>query len=93
MQHIKGPDFPTGCDIHGTRGIREYIRTGHGSVRIRGKVEIEENGNREQIIITRDPVRREPRRAGEAHRRAREREDHSPASAACATSPTRTPAS
>lgn len=53
--HIKGPDFPTGCTILGMNGIRDYIETGHGSVRIRGQAEIVENGNREQIIITEIP--------------------------------------
>ncbi len=52
---IKGPDFPTGCVILGTSGIRDYMETGHGSVRIRGQAEIAENGNREQIIITEIP--------------------------------------
>ncbi len=52
---IKGPDFPTGCTILGTSGIRDYIETGHGSVRIRGQAEIVENGAREQIIITEIP--------------------------------------
>ena len=37
MAHIKGPDFPTGCTIMGTNGIRDYMETGHGSVRIRGE--------------------------------------------------------
>ena len=55
MAHIKGPDFPTGCTIMGTSGIREYMETGHGSVRIRGQAEIVENGNREQIVITEIP--------------------------------------
>ncbi len=52
---IKGPDFPTGCAILGTSGIRDYMETGHGSVRTRGQAEIVENGNREQIIITEIP--------------------------------------
>ena len=55
MTHIKGPDFPTGCTILGASGIREYMETGHGSVRIRGKAEIVQNGNREQIVITEIP--------------------------------------
>ncbi len=55
MQFIQGPDFPTGCAIQGTSGIREYIETGHGAVRIRGQAEVVENGNREQIIITEIP--------------------------------------
>jgi DNA gyrase subunit A len=55
MTFIKGPDFPTGCTILGTGGIREYIETGHGYVRIRGQAEITESGGREQIIITETP--------------------------------------
>jgi len=54
-QFIKGPDFPTGCVIHGLDGIREYMETGHGSVRVRGQAEIVENNSREQIIITEIP--------------------------------------
>lgn len=55
QQFIQGPDFPTGCVIQGTSGIREYMETGHGAVRIRGQAEVIENGNREQIIITEIP--------------------------------------
>jgi DNA gyrase subunit A len=54
-QFIKGPDFPTGCVIHGLDGIREYMETGHGSVRVRGQAEIVDNNGREQIIITEIP--------------------------------------
>ena len=52
---IKGPDFPTGCVIHGVEGIREYMETGHGSVRVRGQAEITETNGREQIVITEIP--------------------------------------
>jgi DNA gyrase subunit A len=56
MQHIKGPDFPTGCMILGLEGIMQYFKTGRGSIRIRGKVGVEElKGNRESIIITAIP--------------------------------------
>jgi len=55
MQFIQGPDFPTGCAIQGASGIREYMETGHGAVRIRGQAEVVENGSREQIIITEIP--------------------------------------
>jgi DNA gyrase subunit A len=56
MQHIKGPDFPTGCAILGLEGIKNYFKTGRGSVRIRGKVGVEETkGGREQIVITEIP--------------------------------------
>lgn len=54
-QYILGPDFPTGCTIHGIDGIREYFESGHGGVRIRGHAEIAEAGQREQIIITAIP--------------------------------------
>ena len=54
MQHIKGPDFPVSCEIRGLRGIEEYFRTGRGSMRLRGKVEIEENENGRSIIVIRE---------------------------------------
>jgi DNA gyrase subunit A len=53
---IKGPDFPTGCTIYGTRGIRLYFETGRGSLKVRGKATIEETKNgREQIVISEIP--------------------------------------
>lgn len=56
MQHIKGPDFPTGCILQGTSGIRSYFETGRGAVRVRGKAGVEEHkGGREQIVITEIP--------------------------------------
>jgi DNA gyrase subunit A len=56
MQHIKGPDFPTGCTICGLAGIKQYFETGRGAVRIRGTVGLEElKGGREQIVITAIP--------------------------------------
>jgi DNA gyrase subunit A len=56
MKHIKGPDFPTGCMICGMEGIRQYFETGRGSLKVRGKVGMEElKGGREQIIITEIP--------------------------------------
>jgi DNA gyrase subunit A len=54
MQHIKGPDFPVSCEIRGIRGIEEYFRTGRGSMRLRGKVEIEENENGKSHIVIRE---------------------------------------
>ncbi|QQY08796.1 MAG: DNA gyrase subunit A [Candidatus Xiphinematobacter sp.] len=54
--YIKGPDFPTGCQIYGTSGIRQYFETGRGSIKVRGKAGIEEiKGGREQIVITEIP--------------------------------------
>lgn len=56
MSFIKGPDFPTGCLIQGTTGIRSYFETGRGSVRVRARVGTEEGkGGREAIIITEIP--------------------------------------
>jgi DNA gyrase subunit A len=56
MAHIKGPDFPTGCMICGIDGIRDYFQNGRGSLKIRGKVALEEvKGGREQIVITEIP--------------------------------------
>src|SRR5580693_6475541 len=56
MQHIKGPDFPTGCMICGLAGIRDYFVSGKGSLKVRGRVGVEEiKGGREQIVITAIP--------------------------------------
>ena len=42
MEHIKGPDFPTGGIIVGVEGIREAYRTGRGKIIVRGRIEVEE---------------------------------------------------
>ncbi|MGL4988853.1 MAG: DNA gyrase subunit A, partial [Cetobacterium sp.] len=56
MQHIKGPDFPTGGIIDGETGIYDAYTTGRGRVRVRGKVEIEETkAGRQSIIINEIP--------------------------------------
>ena len=56
MKYIKGPDFPTGCMLCGLEGINDYFKTGRGSLKVRGKVGLEElKGGREQIIITEIP--------------------------------------
>src|SRR3979411_1102418 len=56
LELIKGPDFPTGCTVYGTSGIRQYFETGRGSLRVRGKATIEAGKqNRESIIITEIP--------------------------------------
>ncbi|HZT22045.1 MAG TPA: DNA gyrase subunit A [Verrucomicrobiae bacterium] len=56
MKYIKGPDFPTGCMICGLEGIKSYFETGRGSLKVRGKVGIEElKGGRQQIVITEIP--------------------------------------
>jgi DNA gyrase subunit A len=55
MEYIKAPDFPTGGTIYGLAGVREAFQTGRGRVVVRGKAEIENIGNREQIIVTEIP--------------------------------------
>jgi DNA gyrase subunit A len=56
LGYIKGPDFPTGCTIYGTTGIRQYFETGRGSLKVRGTATIEETKNgREQIVISEIP--------------------------------------
>lgn len=56
MKFVKGPDFPTGGMICGIEGIKNYFHTGRGSVKIRGKVGVEElKGGREQLVITEIP--------------------------------------
>ena len=54
MQYIKGPDFPVPTEIRGIRGIESYFATGRGSMRLRGKVEIEENENGKSLIVIRE---------------------------------------
>ncbi|MDW3649600.1 MAG: DNA gyrase subunit A [Bacteroidia bacterium] len=56
MQHVKGPDFPTGGIIYGVEGIQSAFATGRGRVVMRAKAEIEEvNQDRERIIISEIP--------------------------------------
>ncbi|MFZ9920350.1 MAG: DNA gyrase subunit A, partial [Terrimicrobiaceae bacterium] len=56
MVYMKGPDFPTGCLIQGSNGIKSYFQTGRGSVRVRGRIGVEEGkGGRESIVVTEIP--------------------------------------
>jgi DNA gyrase subunit A len=56
MKFIKGPDFPTGCMVCGLEVIKEYFAGGRGSVKIRGRVGVEQlKGGKEQIVITEIP--------------------------------------
>ncbi|HST31416.1 MAG TPA: DNA gyrase subunit A [Chthoniobacterales bacterium] len=55
-KHVKGPDFPTGCAICGLHGVKQYLETGRGSMKVRGKAGVEEiKGGKEQIVITEIP--------------------------------------
>ena len=55
MEFIKAPDFPTGAMIYGYAGVKSAYETGRGRVVLRGKAEIEQDGNHEKIIITEIP--------------------------------------
>src|SRR6516225_9679149 len=56
MKLVKGPDFPTGCMVCGLEGIKDYFTSGRGSLKVRGKVGLEQlKGGREQIVITEIP--------------------------------------
>ena len=55
MQHIKGPDFPTGAIILGNSGIRKAYETGRGSITIRSKATVEESNGKHHIIIDEVP--------------------------------------
>lgn len=56
MEHIKGPDFPTGAQIMGRSGIRAAYATGRGKIIVRAKAEIEEQKNgRFKIIVSELP--------------------------------------
>ena len=55
MNHIKGPDFPTGALILGNSGIKKAYETGKGTITIRAKAEIIENKGKNEIIVTEIP--------------------------------------
>ncbi len=60
MKYIKGPDFPTAGLIVGDQGIKDAYTTGRGSIRMRGVTSIEEEGNRQTIVITELPYQVNP---------------------------------
>lgn len=55
MEHIKGPDFPTGANILGKSGIRAAYRTGRGKIIVRATAEIENHNGRDRIIVSEIP--------------------------------------
>lgn len=56
MEHIKGPDFPTGGIIMGAKGIKEAYATGRGKIYVRAKAEIiESRGDRFKIVVSEIP--------------------------------------
>lgn len=66
MEHIPGPDFPTGGIICGRQGILDGYRTGRGKVILRARAHIGEDRGREQIIITEVPYQQTRNRLHEA---------------------------
>src|SRR5690554_1226863 len=60
IQRIPGPDFPTGAQILGTKGIQEAYRTGRGSITMRAVVEVEEIQGRTCLVITELPYQVNP---------------------------------
>ena len=52
MEHVKGPDFPTGGRILGRVGIESAYRTGNGSVKMRSDVAVEKLGGRSALVVT-----------------------------------------
>ena len=56
MEHVQGPDFPTGGIINGRAGIVQAYRTGRGRIYVRGRAEVETDAKgREKIVITEIP--------------------------------------
>lgn len=55
MQHVKAPDFPTGCDIFGLGGVRDAYETGRGRVIMRAVAEIETGALHDKIVVTAIP--------------------------------------
>jgi DNA gyrase subunit A len=56
MEHVQGPDFPTGGIINGRAGIVQAYRTGRGRIYVRGRAEVEtDNKGREKVVITEIP--------------------------------------
>ncbi|MDR2996673.1 MAG: DNA gyrase subunit A [Microbacterium sp.] len=60
IRRVPGPDFPTGAQILGTKGIQEAYRTGRGSITMRAVVEVEEIQGRTCLVITELPYQVNP---------------------------------
>ncbi len=60
LERVKGPDFPTGAQILGTKGIQEAYRTGHGSITMRAVVSTEEINGRTCLVVTELPYQVNP---------------------------------
>jgi DNA gyrase subunit A len=60
LQRIKGPDFPTGAQILGVKGIQDAYRTGRGSITMRAVVSVEELQGRTCLVVTELPYQVNP---------------------------------
>ena len=54
MKHVRGPDFPTG-GLMSREGLRQVMETGRGSIRVRGRVRVEERNGRHTIVVSEIP--------------------------------------
>src|SRR5438876_4725365 len=66
MKHLPGPDFPTGGLIYGRQGILDAYTTGRGKITLRARAHIQEDGSRNQIVITEVPFQQTRNRLAEA---------------------------
>lgn len=55
LEHVQGPDFPTGAIINGRAGIVEAYKTGRGAISVRSRAEIVQGDNHDSIIVTEIP--------------------------------------
>ena len=60
IERVSGPDFPTGAQILGIRGIRDAYRTGRGSITMRAVVSVEEIAGRTSLVVTELPYQVNP---------------------------------
>ncbi len=60
IERVKGPDFPTGATILGTKGIEDAYRTGRGSITMRAVVNVEEIHSRTCLVVTELPYQANP---------------------------------
>ena len=76
MRFIPGPDFPTAGFLHGCEGIAEAYETGKGTVKMRGRVDVEESGRKQHLIITELPFQVNKARLLETHSRTGKAEEN-----------------
>ena len=55
LEHLKGPDFPTGGVLHGTKGMIQAYTTGIGKIKVRGKIDFETSNGRDILIVSEIP--------------------------------------